>query len=170
MAAVSLKDIYTKYVEFGSTATAQKKGLTSANFMKMMKDAELVSGKLTRTDVDLIFTKAKEKGTTTITFSQFQSAVKAAAKIKYGDESEGNVKKITDALTSISGPSTKGATKMAKNKATERLTDTSKYTGSHKERFDKEGKGRGIEGRKDIHDNEGYVTGYAQKGKYDETH
>lgn len=57
MAAVSLKDIYTKYVEFGSTATAQKKGLTSANFMKMMKDAELVSGKLTRTDVDLIFTK-----------------------------------------------------------------------------------------------------------------
>ncbi|KAI8914275.1 hypothetical protein EDD86DRAFT_198932 [Gorgonomyces haynaldii] len=32
----------------------------------------------------------------------------------------------------------------------QRLTDTSKYTGSHKERFDQDGKGKGIQGRKNI--------------------
>ncbi|KAJ3111097.1 hypothetical protein HDU96_005987 [Phlyctochytrium bullatum] len=33
---------------------------------------------------------------------------------------------------------------------TSRLTDTSKYTGSHKERFDANGKGRGVAGRADL--------------------
>jgi p25-alpha len=33
-----------------------------------------------------------------------------------------------------------------KTNVIDRLTDTSKYTGSHKERFDAEGKGRGREG------------------------
>jgi hypothetical protein len=31
----------------------------------------------------------------------------------------------------------------------DRLTDHNKYTGTHKERFDKEGKGRGSQGRLD---------------------
>jgi hypothetical protein len=42
---------------------------------------------------------------------------------------------------------------MSTNKAqavTARLTDTSKYTGSHKERFDEKGNGKGIHGRKDV--------------------
>ena len=32
----------------------------------------------------------------------------------------------------------------------DRLTDTSKYTGSHKERFDESGKGKGKEGRETL--------------------
>ena len=48
----------------------------------------------------------------------------------------------------------------------DRLTDTSKYTGSHKERFDEEGKGKGIAGRKDVVDESGYVTGYKEKDAY----
>ena len=35
------------------------------------------------------------------------------------------------------------------------MTDTSNYTGSHKERFDESGKGKGSEGRKDMVDNSG---------------
>jgi hypothetical protein len=35
------------------------------------------------------------------------------------------------------------------------MTDTSNYTGSHKERFDESGKGKGSEGRKDKVDNSG---------------
>jgi hypothetical protein len=31
----------------------------------------------------------------------------------------------------------------------DKLTDPSKYTGTHKERFDSSGKGKGIEGRVD---------------------
>lgn len=41
-----------------------------------------------------------------------------------------------------------------------RLTDHTKYTGSHKQRFDESGKGRGKAGREDILPNTGYVTGF----------
>lgn len=54
----------------------------------------------------------------------------------------------------------------------DRLTDTSKYTGSHKERFDESGKGKGLSGRKDFDQNasSGYVQGYKEKDTYDKTH
>ena len=57
--------------------------------------------------------------------------------------------------------------KTVKSGAVDRLTDTSKYTGSHKERFDEEGKGKGVTGRKDVVDESGYVTGYKEKDTYD---
>jgi len=44
--------------------------------------------------------------------------------------------------------------------AVDRLTDVSKFTGSHKERFTEDGKGKGIAGRRDVPDNSGYVTGF----------
>ena len=52
------------------------------------------------------------------------------------------------------------------------MTDTSTYTGSHKERFDESGKGKGLEGRKDYDAKaaEGYVGGYKGKDTYDKTH
>ncbi|XP_046550018.1 tubulin polymerization-promoting protein family member 3-like [Haliotis rubra] len=50
---------------------------------------------------------------------------------------------------------------------TSRLTDTSKYTGSHKERFDTEGKGKGIAGRKYLHKNDGYVGEYKGDGSFE---
>lgn len=52
----------------------------------------------------------------------------------------------------------------------DRLTDTSKYTGAHKQRFDESGKGRGIEGREDVSDKSGYVQGYKEKDTYDKKH
>lgn len=57
---------------------------------------------------------------------------------------------------------------MAKGGAVDRLTDTSKYTGSHKERFDESGKGKGKSGREDIVENTGYVAAYKNAGSYDE--
>ena len=48
------------------------------------------------------------------------------------------------------------------------MTDTSKYTGSHKERFDESGKGKGVKGREDRADNSGYVGNYKGEGTYDE--
>lgn len=50
--------------------------------------------------------------------------------------------------------------------AVDRLTDTSKYTGTHKQRFDETGKGKGIAGRKDLPDTSGYVTGYQNKDTF----
>lgn len=166
----TLEKVYNDYVAFGSTPTAKKSGLTSANFMKLMKDSKLIAGKLTRTDIDLIFTKAKAQGGKTLSFEQFKTALKMAAKVKYGDDNDENVAKLHKALTEGKGPSTAGATKASKDSATSRLTDSSKYTGSHKERFDEEGKGKGIEGRKDLPDKSGYVTGYKEKDTYDKKH
>ena len=57
--------------------------------------------------------------------------------------------------------------KTVEDSAVDRLTDTSKYTGSHKERFDESGKGKGKEGRVDMMDDSGYVGGYKNKDTYD---
>lgn len=56
-----------------------------------------------------------------------------------------------------------------KSGAVDRLTDASKYTGSHKERFDESGKGKGMEGRHDFDDKaaSGYVGGYKGQQTYD---
>merc|ERR1711970_1583397 len=42
-------------------------------------------------------------------------------------------------------------TKVATGNNVDRMTDTTQYTGAHKERFDESGKGKGIEGREDTH-------------------
>ena len=62
--------------------------------------------------------------------------------------------------------------KQSKTGGVDRMTDTSTYTGSHKERFDESGKGKGLEGRKDYDAKaaEGYVGGYKGKDTYDKTH
>lgn len=57
---------------------------------------------------------------------------------------------------------------MTKAGAVDRLTDTARYTGSHKERFDESGKGKGREGREDLVENTGYVGAYKNAGKYDD--
>ncbi|XP_062922845.1 palmitoyltransferase ZDHHC1-like isoform X1 [Mobula hypostoma] len=49
----------------------------------------------------------------------------------------------------------------------ERLTDISRYTGSHKLRFDESGAGEGISGREYIAENTGYVANYQGAGTYD---
>ena len=52
------------------------------------------------------------------------------------------------------------------------MTDTSKYTGSHKERFDESGKGKGLDGRvdRDKKAESGYVGGYQGMDTYDGAH
>jgi hypothetical protein len=50
------------------------------------------------------------------------------------------------------------------------MTDTSQYTGSHKERFDVDGHGKGKEGRVDEVKNSGYVGNYQGEGTYDGEH
>ena len=59
--------------------------------------------------------------------------------------------------------------KTTKAGAVDRLTDTSKYTGSHKERFDDSGKGKGLDGRREMDKkaSEGYVGGYKGMDTYD---
>ncbi|KAH3872254.1 tubulin polymerization-promoting protein family member 3-like [Dreissena polymorpha] len=60
--------------------------------------------------------------------------------------------------------------KVVKTSATggvDHLTDASQYTGSHKERFDASGKGKGLDGRVDKVDDSGYVGNYKGEGTFD---
>ena len=47
-----------------------------------------------------------------------------------------------------------------------RLTDSSKYTGAHANRFDESGKGKGKGGREELVENTGYVSNYKGDGTY----
>lgn len=67
-------------------------------------------------------------------------------------------------------PTTANATRPSIDATVSRLTDTSKYTGSHKERFDATGKGKGKEGRVDAPSKDGYVAGYKNRNTFDKTH
>ena len=58
--------------------------------------------------------------------------------------------------------------KVLKAPAVDRLTDSSRFTGSHKERFDSSGRGRGREGREELVENTGYVGAYRDAGTYEE--
>ena len=51
--------------------------------------------------------------------------------------------------------------------AVKRLTDSTKYTGQHRGRFDENGKGKGKAGREDVPTNSGYVGAYKGRGTYD---
>eukprot|EP01066_Platyproteum_vivax_P021433 Platyproteum_vivax@DN952_c0_g1_i1.p1 len=51
----------------------------------------------------------------------------------------------------------------------DRLTDTSKYTGAHKERFDDSGKGKGHAGREEIVDYTGDTQSSNRNSKVDDT-
>jgi len=60
--------------------------------------------------------------------------------------------------------------KVVKQSATggvDKMTDASQYTGAHKERFDADGKGKGVDGRVDKVDGSGYVGNYKGEGTYE---
>ncbi|XP_060560590.1 tubulin polymerization-promoting protein family member 3-like [Ruditapes philippinarum] len=50
------------------------------------------------------------------------------------------------------------------------LTDASKFTGTSKARFDKDGKGKGKEAHDYVPEDSGYVCGYKGQGTYDSSH
>jgi len=73
---------------------------------------------------------------------------------------------IQDKL-SKAAPKAHGTTKTSGTGGVAKMTDTSKYTGSHKERFDAEGKGKGADGRTDKVEASGYVGNYKGEGTFD---
>ncbi|XP_014669949.1 PREDICTED: tubulin polymerization-promoting protein family member 2-like [Priapulus caudatus] len=173
---------FKAFAMFGDSKSVGKT-MTSKNFDKWLKDAKVVDGKkIPSTTTDIAFVKIlgkKPKGTKVIEFKDLAAvldeiaahASKADAKKKGVPEDDakqellGQMKKK---LSSCNHPGLKGTTSASKKGGVDRLTDTSKYTGSHKERFDAEGKGKGKVGRKDIDSGSGYVSNYKGEGTFDE--
>ncbi|XP_034044735.1 tubulin polymerization-promoting protein family member 2 [Thalassophryne amazonica] len=168
---VSIGDVETSFQKFAAhgDTKASKKEMNGKNFAKLCKDCHIIDGKnVTTTDVDIIFSKVKAKSARVITFEQFNQALAELAPKRFKGKNQEEALQQLHGLIIGKEPANIGVTKVAKTAAVDRLTDTTKYTGSHKERFDESGKGKGKSGREDIPDSSGYVSAYKGSGTYDE--
>ncbi|GLD60775.1 tubulin polymerization-promoting protein family member 3-like isoform X1 [Lates japonicus] len=169
--SVSVAEVETAFQKFevhGDTKATGKE-MNGKNFAKLCKDCHVTDGKnVTTTDVDIVFSKVKAKSARVITFEQFNQAMTELAPKRFKGKSKEEALQQLYGLIAGKEPSNVGVTKVAKASAVDRLTDTTKYTGSHKERFDESGKGKGKAGRDDIPDTSGYVSSYKGSGTYDD--
>jgi hypothetical protein len=84
--AEQLRHIFRYYCAFGRTGGrgANQDTIDSANFMKFARECPgLITRKLNRTEVDLIFTKAKPKFERRLDFTHFLDALSALAAKRY---------------------------------------------------------------------------------------
>ncbi|XP_076174192.1 tubulin polymerization-promoting protein ringmaker [Ptiloglossa arizonensis] len=138
--------------------------ITLSQSDKWMKQAKVIDGKkIATTDTGIYFKKHKS---TKLGIEQYKAFLEELAKSKKVDLTEMKKKMANCGPPGVTGAS--GAGKAAST--VDRLTDVSKYTGSHKQRFDETGKGKGIAGRKDLPDQSGYVQGYQNKDTYNKAH
>ncbi|XP_053341203.1 tubulin polymerization-promoting protein family member 2 [Clarias gariepinus] len=158
---------FKKFAVHGDTK-ATGKDMTGKNFSKLCKDCKVIDGKsVTSTDVDIVFSKVKAKSARVITLEQFTQALAELAPKRFKGKSQEEAQQLVYGLIAGKEPANVGITKAAKAGAVDRLTDSSKYTGSHKERFDESGKGKGKAGREEIPDSSGYVSAYKGQGSYE---
>lgn len=173
-AADDLSATFKKCCNVGvSGKQTQKTTLTTKNMTKWFKDAKIYGKSLTATDTDIAFSKVKTKGVNEITLAQLEELLKLIAKKYMADHKlaseEDAVKEMKEKLK-VGIDAAKGTTKTSATGNVAKMTDTKQYTGSHAQRFDAEGKGKGKEGREDIADNSGYVGNYKDEGTYDKKH
>uniref|UniRef100_A0A914D9Z7 Uncharacterized protein n=1 Tax=Acrobeloides nanus TaxID=290746 RepID=A0A914D9Z7_9BILA len=147
--------------------------MTGKNFDKWLKDAGVIDPKgITTTMTGIAFSKVagpKKK----CNFDETKQVLVNVAQ----DHSHKTKKSIQEELDDIivkleqlEAPKITSAAKADTGGVYNRLTDHTKYTGSHKERFDAEGKGKGKAGREEVKDNTGYVAAYKNKDTYDKAH
>ena len=110
----SLKDVFDS---FNGTSTGAMDGKT---FAKFAKDSKILDKKLTATDIDLIFAKAKKKTERKLTYEEFQHGVALCAEKKGVD-----VDALTSAIIEHGGPKFQGT----KADAVKFHDDKSLYTG-----------------------------------------
>lgn len=164
----ALEEAFRRFAVHGDTRATGKE-MHGKNWSKLCKDCHVIDGKnVTVTDVDIVFSKIKGKSCRTITFEQFQEALEELAKKRFKDKSSEEAVREVHRLIEGRAPVISGVTKAVSSPTVSRLTDTSKFTGSHKERFDQSGKGKGKAGRVDLVDESGYVPGYKHAGTYDQ--
>ncbi|XP_018428212.1 PREDICTED: tubulin polymerization-promoting protein-like, partial [Nanorana parkeri] len=164
----ALEEAFRKFAIHGDTRATGKE-MNGKNWSKLCKDCQIIDGKtVTTTDIDIIFTKVKAKSCRTITYHQFNDALEELALKRFKDHEKAEAISMMHKLVEGKSPVIAGVTKAVSSPTVSRLTDVSKFTGSHKERFDPSGKGRGKAGREDLVDQSGYVSGYKHAGTYDQ--
>jgi len=154
-----LYEIFEAFCSFGSnrnlatgaSSTNDLNGpqMDGAKFCKLAKDCKIIGKNVTTTDVDILFNKAKGKGARRLDFQAFQVAFQMLADKKYPDKNPRDAYSSLLHLVSDKGPIARG-TVTDTSGIYDKLTNTQLYTGSHKERFDSSGIGKGGAGRQPI--------------------
>jgi len=156
----ALKSQFVLFSKFGDK-TADGTTIKLSQSDKWFKQAGVITNKgISTTDTGIAFRKISKRSPK-LSFVDWSKYLDEIALTKKKDVNE-MMTKLIDCGT----PGTTGATKVAKSTAVDRLTDTSKYTGAHKQRFDSGGKGKGKAGREDSK-SDGYVSGYKGKKEAD---
>uniref|UniRef100_A0A452VAX9 Tubulin polymerization promoting protein n=1 Tax=Ursus maritimus TaxID=29073 RepID=A0A452VAX9_URSMA len=154
----ALEEAFRRFAVHGDTRATGKE-MHGKNWSKLCKDCQV-----TLTDV----TPRRRKSCRTITFEQFKEALEELSKKRFKDKSSEEAIREVHRLIEGKAPIISGVTKAISSPTVSRLTDTTKFTGSHKERFDPSGRGKGKAGRVDLVDESGYVPGYKHAGTYDQ--
>ncbi|XP_040272670.1 tubulin polymerization-promoting protein family member 2 [Bufo bufo] len=161
-----LENAFRKFAVYGnSKATGNE--MTGKNFSKLCKECNIQENGCTSTDVDIVFAKVKGKAAHVITYGEFQKALELLSEKRFQGQPASEAIAAIHKLVEAKEPASMGTTKAVTAGAVDRLTDTSKYTGSHKERFDESGKGKGLAGREELTDGSGYVGAYKGAGTCD---
>ncbi|KAH8319347.1 hypothetical protein KR067_004724 [Drosophila pandora] len=155
---VSFADQFKAFSKFGDTKSDGKL-ITLSQSDKWMKQAKVIDKKITTTDTGIHFKKFKAMKISLADYNKFLDDLAKTKKVELAE--------IKQKLAGCGAPGVVSVSAGKAAAAVDRLTDTSKYTGSHKERFDATGKGKGIAGRRNLVDDSGYVSGYQHKDTYD---
>ncbi|CAG9761711.1 unnamed protein product [Ceutorhynchus assimilis] len=158
-ASVTLTEQFKAFAKFGDPKSDGKQ-ITLSNSDKWMKQAKVIDGKkITTTDTGIYFKKLKSIKVGLVDYKKFLEDLAKNKKVE--------IEEIKTKLTNCGLPGHHGVGVVKNTSTVDRLTDASKFTGTHKERFDDTGKGKGIAGRKDLVDSSGYVSGYQNKDTFD---
>ncbi|KAL3314451.1 hypothetical protein Ciccas_006925 [Cichlidogyrus casuarinus] len=166
---------------FVAFCDASKRGsntATTKTLKKILVDSKILDKNFSMNSVDIEFSKYlgktqnKTKAVNSVEFNTFVNDYLIPVYAKDTKKSLDDATEfIRNALAKCGGPSAVGTTQFSKDDATARMTDVSKYTGAHRERFDAEtGQGLGKAGRTDELNTDGFVDGFKGKGTYDTTH
>ena len=139
-----IRDIFDFYANFGRTqAQTFQDSLDSFMFMKMVKECPgLLDENVNRTEVDLIFTKAKPKKERRLDFSHFLDALAAIAERKFPEYLPADALRllITEHLAPLYEQYLQelqktGETEVPLSGVFKKLYDVRSYTGVYAERF-----------------------------------
>jgi len=173
-------DVFDKYARFGKTEI-QIKGMREIRIEErqiqhMMKDANVIdseySSQALDNDMSRLIGQLKQsdpdkypKGIKTFEHDGFEELLRLIAHAK-STLYRTLLKKISKVA-----PTWNHTTMPVNDDIMSRMTDVTKYTGMHKERFDMAtGKGKGLEGRTYRAEDTGYVANYKLNGTYDKRH
>jgi len=96
--------------------------MDSAHLMKLCRDAQLIDGRLTRTNIDLIFTKVTGKNSKRLNYRQFLMAIQL-----FAEKKRMHPTKVMMQVVSIQGPSVSGTVANPNRFHDDKTT----YTGVH---------------------------------------